>query len=342
MHSDYMANLLAVGEVTPLQDNLDGVTIPTWFNEQKFKRAQHYFRQNFAAIYYGTICGLLASLSIPSILNALVFSTGGKPSFRVAARRYLGALKHTVNWYCDDLASMKSGSWQSLNHVRQVHSTIQRRATARNYRVIISQRDMAITQFAFIGFVILEPSKLGAQNEPADLDAMCHFWRVLGYLLGMEDKFNLCDSDEESRTRMRDLLENFIKPSFEQRTEKCEDAYRMLLGGLWCFNVLLDYNALAYCAGRVVGLSQFAKYWYKDGDQGSDDKFHLKMGWKSRVVLFVILSIHEVLLKYDLFRYCFNTALIMSGQIAEWFYSQIVKRSLEIILNYSRKLKGEI
>ncbi|XP_062551755.1 uncharacterized protein LOC134217018 [Armigeres subalbatus] len=325
MASDYVENLLTLGESTPLKDDLSGVAIPAWFDERKFKRAQRYFQRNFAAIYYGTICGLLAVMSVPSILNALVFATGGKPSFRVAARRYLGALRHTINWYCEDPKLLESSSWQSLKHVRQVHSSIQRRAKTSNYGVIISQRDMAITQFAFFGFVILNPNKLGAQNDPRDLDAMCHFWRVFGYLLGMEDRFNLCtDSFQETCYRMETLLENFIKPSFEQRTEKCDEAYRDLLEGLWCFNVLLDYKALTYCAGRVVGSSKFSQYWCTDSVQDNDDsKLQLNMEWKSRVVLFLILTIHEVLLKYELFRRCFNTALIASGQAAFWIYSQV-------------------
>lgn len=191
----------------------------------------------------------------------------------------------------------------------------------------------------------MNPNKLGAQNDPRDLDAMCHFWRVFGYLLGMEDRylgnlcslnlfimhqtidfrFNLCtDSLQETCYRMETLLENFIKPSFEQRTEKCDEAYRDLLEGLWCFNVLLDYKALTYCAGRVVGSSKFSQYWCTDSVQDNDDsKLQLNMEWKSRIVLFLILTIHEVLLKYELFRRCFNTVLIASGQAAFWIYSQV-------------------
>ncbi|XP_065085692.1 uncharacterized protein LOC135707738 [Ochlerotatus camptorhynchus] len=314
MCSNYLENLLTQGEKKSLKDDLGEVTLPDWYDEQKFKRAQQYFKRNFAAIYYATICGLLTVLAIPSILSALVFTTG-KPSFRVAARRYLAALKHTINWYSDDLKAPGNGSFQSLIHVRRVHSTILRRAEARNYGIIISQRDMAVTQFAFLGYVILAPTMVGAQNITEDLDALCHFWRVFGYLLGMEDQFNLCaESSEETHVRMDQLLQKFIKPAFAKRTEKFEEACRLLLGGLWCFNLLLDYDALMYCAGRVADSPGFDQYWTDGSEDGYIPKQLQQLGWKSRIVLFVILSIHEVLMKFNMFRQCFNGLLIASGR----------------------------
>lgn len=183
-------------------------------------------------------------------------------------------------------------------------------------------------------YVILAPTMVGAQNITEDLDALCHFWRVFGYLLGMEDqykcgtvriqfiginsnhfRFNLCaESSEETHVRMDQLLQKFIKPAFAKRTEKFEEACRLLLGGLWCFNLLLDYDALMYCAGRVADSPGFDQYWTDGSEDGYIPKQLQQLGWKSRIVLFVILSIHEVLMKFNMFRQCFNGLLIASGR----------------------------
>ena len=54
---------------------------------------------------------------------------------------------------------------------------------------IVSQRDLALTQFGFLGFSILIPDKFGLrQLEDGDWDAYVHFWRVIGHAIGLEDK----------------------------------------------------------------------------------------------------------------------------------------------------------
>lgn len=48
---------------------------------------------------------------------------------------------------------------------------------------------MALTQFGFIGFVMTKPHMLGIHNPPQeDLEGFVHLWRVVGHLLGMEDR----------------------------------------------------------------------------------------------------------------------------------------------------------
>lgn len=52
----------------------------------------------------------------------------------------------------------------------------------------ISQRDMAITQFGFMGFPLLARKKLGLHGSDEDLEGFIHFWRVIGHLLGISDQ----------------------------------------------------------------------------------------------------------------------------------------------------------
>ena len=53
----------------------------------------------------------------------------------------------------------------------------------------LNQAEMAATQFGFIGMVILFPERIGIHGATdEDLDAFCHVWRSLGYLLGLEDE----------------------------------------------------------------------------------------------------------------------------------------------------------
>lgn len=53
----------------------------------------------------------------------------------------------------------------------------------------MNQAEMAATQSGFVCMVILHPEAFGIHGATdEDLEAFCHVWRSLGYLLGMEDE----------------------------------------------------------------------------------------------------------------------------------------------------------
>lgn len=61
----------------------------------------------------------------------------------------------------------------------------------------ISVYDIMITQFAFIGLIVTSGNKVGliADFSRKDLDSLLHFWRVIGFYMGLSHKFNLCSYD---------------------------------------------------------------------------------------------------------------------------------------------------
>lgn len=91
-----------------------------------------------------------------------------------------------LSWFREDL---KPGTkaWKSLEAVRKFHFTASK--SAENNQVgIIMQKDMAITQFGFMGFSVLTAKKMGIFTSRNNLDAFCHFWRVIGSLIGIHDE----------------------------------------------------------------------------------------------------------------------------------------------------------
>lgn len=53
----------------------------------------------------------------------------------------------------------------------------------------LNQFEMAATQFAFVGMIVLFPKDYGMNNATdEELDAFCYTWRCIGYLLGIEDE----------------------------------------------------------------------------------------------------------------------------------------------------------
>jgi len=47
---------------------------------------------------------------------------------------------------------------------------------------------MAITQFAFIGYALMNPKSIGLCIKPQEEEALNHFWRVIGHMLEIPDR----------------------------------------------------------------------------------------------------------------------------------------------------------
>lgn len=53
----------------------------------------------------------------------------------------------------------------------------------------ILQRDMGLTQFGFMGFVLVRSELIGIHNaSQKELEGFVHLWRVIGYILGIDDR----------------------------------------------------------------------------------------------------------------------------------------------------------
>lgn len=78
--------------------------------------------------------------------------------------------------------------YKSLNTIRWKHS-MANKLSKKNNDNGISQKDMVLTQFGFVGYVLVRSNELGFTDESADRQAFNHFWRVMGHLLGIPDRY---------------------------------------------------------------------------------------------------------------------------------------------------------
>lgn len=129
--------------------------------------------------------GLLTILAIPSILNVLVHTDKSSTSV-TAYKRYMQTVYHTLLWFRNDLKP-ETKAWKSLEAVRKSHFAASR--SAKNASVgMVSQRDMAITQYGFMGFAVVNQIECGIQGTRQEMDDFCHLWRVLGHIIGISDE----------------------------------------------------------------------------------------------------------------------------------------------------------
>uniref|UniRef100_A0A1B6L0P3 Uncharacterized protein n=1 Tax=Graphocephala atropunctata TaxID=36148 RepID=A0A1B6L0P3_9HEMI len=118
-------------------------------------------------------------------------------------------------------------------------------------KVYVNQLDMSITQFGFVGLMVMYPNKFGAGSATEEeLDGFVHLWRGLGYLLGIEDKYNFCNGSlEEVRQRGHSLVDKWAKPSFQHITEDWEHMSRCMIEGISYYvpGVTFEVSLLYLC-----------------------------------------------------------------------------------------------
>jgi len=303
-------------------------------------RAQKFFNDNIFAMFAGKLIGLISVLAIPSILQILDYTKESGTSMK-AYRRYLATIYHTVTWYKEEL---KPGtkSWKSLSAVRKRH-VISSKFAEKGQCGFISQKDMAFTQFGFLGYIAIKPEILGIQATDEDLEAFIHFWRVIGYMIGLDDKYNLCtDSWSTTKPRLEAMLSHVFRPSLDisSASEKFTEMSRALITGLWCFNPFLSFDAHMFFMKMVAGCRSY-DYFEKNVSNQLETKANLeKLGWYDRVVLYLLSLAHTCWLNITILRWYFNSQIHLSLVIIHYF-PFLAFYKFGIRDSYVRILKGD-
>ena len=305
-------------------------------------RAQEFYKENRAAMFAGKLAGLLAVISIPSILKILVYTN--QSSVPVTAyRRYIQTIFHMLNWYEHDL---KPGtkSWKSLEAVRKRHVISSKYAEKGNHG-FIQQKDMALTQFGFMGYITIRPDILGIPVSRDNYEAFVHFWRVMGYMLGIQDRFNVCtDSWQTTKPRLEIMLNEIYRPFLEKAPPVFDSMATALVDGLWCYNPMISAPSFVYYTKWMTNCSGYL-YWETslnalDGDVDQNRKVLESLDWLSRFLLFLQVTFHSYLVNFAVFRWYFNTQIVFATFLITYFpflafFKFGIKRS------YVSILKGE-
>ncbi|KOB52250.1 Uncharacterized protein OBRU01_26231, partial [Operophtera brumata] len=132
----------------------------------------------------------------------------------------------------------------------------------------VSQRDLALTMFGFIGFSMLKPDAFGIrQSNERDWEGYNHFWRRV------------------------------FTPCLENVPEYFEHSARVMLDGLWSINPTIDVDAnLWWCryladvpGPAVAGLPDLSprKLYYKDYNSVESSPEYKQLNFKSKTKLYL-------------------------------------------------------
>ncbi|XP_045539137.1 uncharacterized protein LOC106709945 [Papilio machaon] len=237
---------------TVKEDDLE-MNLPEWFDENLYNRGRSFFWRFCFGLSGSMTSGLISVFSVPTILAVLVGSRRSSSKY-TAFKRYLSTFLHVMSWFRYDL---KPGtvSWRSLYEVRRRHLKSGRAARLKN-KGTVSQRDLALTQFGFLGYAVLKPDRIGVnQQEADDWEAYNHLWRVIGHMLGIEDRYNICRKNiEETREVCRLILERVYTPCLENVPEYFEHMARVMMDGMWTVNGTMESGSQMYLTKNLANV----------------------------------------------------------------------------------------
>ncbi|KAG8277221.1 hypothetical protein J6590_047091 [Homalodisca vitripennis] len=211
-------------------------------------------------------------------------------------------LSHVLRWYEEDVMNPNSRASKSLLNIRSRHCHATRRATKAGFSNI-SQRDMALTQFGFMGFAVLRPKELGLTGSQEDLEGFLHFWRVIGHLLGIKEQYNLCQGDvETTRAACQAMLDRVFNVGLRQPSADFQHMSRALLEGMWALVPFINPEAFLSFTLLLCGIDTFqlSKFY-------SRTLFHLQVFVQAVILNSVIGFIVRPILNFNMWLSIFIT-----------------------------------
>ncbi|XP_042902767.1 uncharacterized protein [Parasteatoda tepidariorum] len=274
---------------------------PPWLDKERFSRAREIFKNHFFSIFFSHLAGLMLIVHMPSMTEPLM-STGNSSNIVCLFRRYLSTLVHIRRWYEGDIFDPKDPAHQSITMVRGMHKRVADKLNGpcRRRCMAVSQYDMALTQFAFIGLIALHPKHVGLHCSQYDLECLIHFWRGIGYMLGVEDRYNLCSGSVDDTVAIcRKIMEAELKPSVRNSTKESTTMSQGIIKAMNSFIIFLSWEAMA-------------RFWFEQ--MGLACNF--KMGIYESTGYWLMRFTFGGLLKFRLFHKFFNFLLRIAVKVA--------------------------
>ncbi|XP_011196851.1 uncharacterized protein Sb_3 isoform X1 [Zeugodacus cucurbitae] len=301
----YLDHLLQDGALEG--DSGAPMEMPSWYDEALFRKGQLFMNKYRFLITAGMLYGLVSVLAIPSILRVLM-CTRQSSTCVTAFRRYIRTILHTNAWY-DHPVSANSKFWTSLRAVRKAHSKSSR-ACSKLGAGQITQKDLALTQFGFIGYATLGAHRVQLYDEEY-LESTTHMWRVLGYLLGIKDEYNICGRNwAETKLRLDIVMRRVYKPALENTNEDFEKMTKALVEGLWPLNTTLTTGSVLFFTKRLTYIKGYEYYSFDHlPNEIIDPKqklYYYDLGWYDRFLVTYGLFIVTYLHKYSIVRWYLN------------------------------------
>jgi len=170
--------------------------------------------------------------------------------------------------------------------------------------VLMSQLDMVLVQYAFMGFIASSPERFGIHDRMG-LTGFIHIWAVIGTLLGIEDRFNLgLHQDHQCLALIR---ENIFLPCISTLDEGIIQLWQGMIDGVSKYAPFLKLKPILFfifndmlklkCTNLYSGMTRYEKFCYKKQKWDMD---HAKRSTVLKKVFNILarVDIHFAVKKY--------------------------------------------
>ncbi|XP_067130440.1 uncharacterized protein [Centruroides vittatus] len=286
--------------------------IPHWLDKKKFYEARKIFKKYFFSIFFAHLTGLIFTVHVPSIITTLL-ATKKSSTVLDIFRRYLSTLVHIKMWYEGDIWNPEDPAYKSIIFVRKTHNEVAKKLNAvkKQNQLSLSQYEMALTQYSFIGFIILYPKQIGMSCNEEDLECLVHFWRGIGYQLGIYDKYNICTNGlGECRKICREIVDEIFKPNIVRQREECSTMSQNIIRAMTIFVPCLSWEAMM-------------KFWF--------EIIHIPIHFKAK---------KQQIFEYWLMRVTFK--LIFFNTLIRLFFNNILRMTIKQTVAGKKQLEQQI
>lgn len=156
--------------------------------------------------------------------------------------------------------------------------TIFYRKEENNYPAWITQLDMIVTQYCFMGLLTSFPEKFGVdvKEDMKGLRGLTHIWAVVGHLLGIEEEFNLCVGDKTKEKQF--ILNEILLRDLFNAKEACYQLWDALVSAMSIFVPFLQLRSeLLYLLDHIMEFKGMSLY--------NDASFSEKLDYKVKLVV---------------------------------------------------------
>ncbi|KZC03997.1 PREDICTED: uncharacterized protein LOC107194421 [Dufourea novaeangliae] len=237
--------------------------LPHWMDKRLFKIGQKYYMKNMLGVAVANMTGLLAILCVPDIIEVLEY-TKKSETVCLSFKRYAETVLLIYELFKSDMLHPKSKWFKALNVIRWKHASASKRRVKQSLNAIY-QKDMSITQFGFMGFVLVCPEKTGlALTTLEEREGFNHFWRVTAHLLGISDRMNIARRTAAETTELcRRIGDEILVKYMDKPSPGFIKLGRNAIDGLWYNDMSLDTDAFFALTYDLAG-SKYQKPlgWY--------------------------------------------------------------------------------
>ena len=192
-------------------------TAPTWLDQHKMNIAiQFMHRLGANSTFILRDLALMTGYQYPGFNQPLIL-TG-------ALSQYAGKrMAETHKWWLDitqpNAFERFNGGFTSTLFVRFIHALVRYQLhqsqdwDTEMWGIPINQYDQAMTNIAFSGVLLLGLRGIGIFPSKTEVDAMLHFWKYTGWLMGVNEKW-LIDKEAEGWKLLQWM--NYAHPEIDE------------------------------------------------------------------------------------------------------------------------------